>query len=123
MILMPRSLALRSSGLSAFACMPRMTVSISLVIFAGFHPHFAGRRPYFSSLDLDGSNISSSDPETVYPLLCKAIARLCITAPPIAMKCTFISDVAYLNTLTQRFKLVFLGRHKLLAYKAVVSCF
>ena len=41
-------------------------------------------------LDFDGSKIASSLPVTMYPLLCNASAKLCIAAPPMAMKCVLI---------------------------------
>ena len=39
---------------------------------------------------LEGSKISSSEPETLIPFLLKAIAKLCMALPPIAIKCTFM---------------------------------
>ena len=50
----------------------------------------SGSNPCDSSLDLDGSKIWSSEPVTSCPFFLSAIARLCIAAPPMAMKWIFI---------------------------------
>ncbi len=48
---------------------------------------------FAANLDFDGSKISSSEPLTSKPLFLRAIARLCIALPPMAIKWTFISRV------------------------------
>ena len=92
-IFKPNCCALSNSGLSSLACIPRITASISWVIFSGNQPSSTGNNPFFSKRDLEGSKIASSLPVTWYPLLCNASARLCMAAPPIAMKCVLICFV------------------------------
>ena len=46
--------------------------------------------PSKSRLEKKGLNMASSLPVTLYPLLCNANARLCMAAPPIAMKWVLI---------------------------------
>ena len=70
---------------------------MSEVIFSGNQPISIGNIPFLSNRDFDGSKIASSLPETLYPLLCKANARLCIAAPPIAIKCVLMYYASFLN--------------------------
>ena len=86
----PNSCAFKSSGLSALACMPRITESISEVIFSGNQPNSSGSSPLFSKRVLEGSKTASSLPVTWYPFSCNAMARLCIALPPMAIKCVLI---------------------------------
>ena len=54
--------------------------------------HFLGQQTFvLAGWCGSGSNTSSSEPETLYPFLFRAIANWCITLPPIDMKCTFIN--------------------------------
>ena len=48
------TLALASSGLSAWACIPKITASISAVIFSGNHPNSFGRMPRWDSFVMPG---------------------------------------------------------------------
>ena len=57
-IFKPKSWALKSSGLSARACIPKITESICSVILEGNQPIFSGKIPAFSSLDLEGLKIA-----------------------------------------------------------------
>ena len=66
--------------------MPNIIASISPVILSGNQPSLLGNNPKASNLDFEGSNITSSLPLTSYPLFCNANARLCIAAPPMAIK-------------------------------------
>ena len=75
-----------------------MIASNSAFIFSGNQPNSFGKIPAWSSLDFAGSYISSSEPETWYPFWCKAKAKLCITAPPTAIKCTlFVELIMFYN--------------------------
>ena len=56
-------LASNNSGLSGFACIPRITKSKSDEIFEENQPNFSGNKPYLSNLDFEGSKILSSLPE------------------------------------------------------------
>ena len=58
----------------------------SKVIFSGNQPKFSGKRPRDFKRDFEGSKIASSLPLTSKPFKCKANARLCIAAPPMAIK-------------------------------------
>ena len=58
-------LASNSSGLSAFACIPKITKSKSDEILEENHPNVSGNKPCFANLDFDGSKILSSLPETL----------------------------------------------------------
>ena len=58
------SRAFKSSGLSFRACIPKIIMLISSVMFSGCQPSFSGNKPYFFSLLFEGSKISSSDPVT-----------------------------------------------------------
>ena len=89
-IFKPNSCAFSNSGLSALACIPKIIDSISEVILSGNQPNSIGNNPFLSNRDLEGSKMASSLPVTWYPLLCKANAKLCIAAPPMAIKCVLI---------------------------------
>jgi len=80
------ALAFNSSGLSFFACIPNTIASIFLSILSGNQPSLSGNNPNFAKRDREGSKISSSEPVIVSPFLCKAIARLCMALPPMAIK-------------------------------------
>ena len=82
----PSSLAFNSSGLSSFACIPKIIPSKSSVILPTSQPVISGSKPCLESLDLEGSKKPSSEPEMVLPCRCRAMARLCMTLPPIEMK-------------------------------------
>src|SRR5690554_6489534 len=84
--------------------MPKMTAVIELSIFSGNQPISLGISPAFFNLLYEGSNISSSEPVTKKPFCCKAKAKLCIAAPPIAIKCicfiysTYLFSTGHKNT-------------------------
>ena len=78
--------ACSNSGLSSRACIPKMTASNRDEIFSGNQPISLGKIPSFASLDLEGSKISSSEPVISCPFLRRAMAKLCMALPPIAIK-------------------------------------
>ena len=65
-----------------------MTKSRLSFILLVSQPNEFGYRPCNFNLDADGSYNLSSLPETLYPIFFSEMAKLCITLPPIDIKCT-----------------------------------
>ena len=86
--------------------MPKTIASKLDVTFSGYQPNASGNNPLASNLDFEGSKIVSSLPVTLYPLLCNAKAKLCIAAPPMAIKCTFIKQISNSNVQIPNYLLV-----------------
>ncbi len=51
----PNSCAFNSSGLSALACIPKITASNFECIFSGNQPNSSGNNPFTSKRDFEGS--------------------------------------------------------------------
>ena len=64
----------------------RQVITDPAVIREASHPCVSGIRPQAARRLADGSKISSSEPLTEYPFLCRAMARLCMALPPMAIK-------------------------------------